>query len=202
MENQSLQTNPPVSSLPLIKRKGLVWMMLAVLGMILIFIAYFVGISIGKQNSTISLSQVSLSQPTLTKKINKSFTFPVQDANGKELAHFIYLIQSLQLQNEIIIKGQKADAVAGRTFLILNLKLTNPTSQSLQINTRDFVRITLDKSADLLAPSIHNDPVSLQPISTEYTRIAIPIDTTVKTVTLHVGEINGQKTDIPVSIVQ
>src|SRR6185312_5475444 len=100
--DQPIQTNSPLGSLPFRKRLQVRWVIFTVIGVFLLFIAYFLGTSIGGQNNTSGAQQVSLTQPTLTKQVNKSFTFPVTDTTGKEIAHFTYLIQSLQLQNEII----------------------------------------------------------------------------------------------------
>lgn len=162
--------------------------------------AYMLGAKVGSTTVANSSQSLSVPQPTFTRVLHKGFTFSVKDSSGNVAATFTYLIESLQLQNEIIIKGQKADAIGGRTFLILNLKITNPSTQTIQLNTRDFVRVSIDDQKELLAPNIHNDPIAIQPISTEYTRLALPIDNTVKKVVLHVGELNGTKTDIPVTL--
>lgn len=171
---------------------------------ILLFIGLLLGIYFVGQykSSTNSSSQVNLSQPYITKQINQSFSFPIKDSSGNQIAAFTYTMQSLNLQNEIIIKGQKAEAIQGRTFLILTIKVTNPTQHTLSLNSRDFVRISLDNSKDRLAPSIHNDPIIIQPISTEYSRLALPINTTTKQVTLFIGEITGVKKSISISLHQ
>jgi hypothetical protein len=109
-----------------------------------------------------------------------------------------YTISSAQLTKQIIIKGQRATAVKGRTFLILNLKLVNSFNQSLFLNTRNYVRVQPVGSNDKLAPEIHNDTVEVSPISTKLTRIGLPVDETVKEFTLFIGEIDGEKQEIPI----
>lgn len=131
--------------------------------------------------------------------LNKAFTFPVTDDKGTVLTTFQYAVVSAQRQNSIILQGQPAEAVAGKTFLIVTIKITNPSQQSMQINSKDFVRFRLDNTKEWLAPEIYNDPLTVQAISTKYTRLGITIPQTAKKVTLQVGTISGDKTSIPVN---
>ena len=98
------------------------------------------------------------------------------------------------MRKEIVVKGQKATAVAGRIFLIFNLRLINEGQQKIQVNTRDFLRISANGGQEWLAPDIHNDPVEAQPISTKYTRLGFPVNEGQKNFQVQVGEINGEKT--------
>lgn len=131
--------------------------------------------------------------------LNKDFTFPITDDKGTVLTTFQYAVVSLQRQNSIILQGQPAEAVADKTFLIVTVKITNPSQQSMQINSKDFVRFRLDNTKEWLAPEIYNDPLTVQAISTKYTRLGITIPQTVKKVTLQVGTISGNKASIPVN---
>lgn len=142
--------------------------------------------------------QQTLSAPKDIQVIHKDFEFPIKDSSGTVSTTFTYTIQSAQLQDQIIVKGQKATAVTGRIFLIINLKLVNKSKNAIQINTRDYIRLGINgNNKDLLAPDIHNDPVEIQPISTEFTRIGFPVNAQDKSFTLYVGEIDGSKTTIP-----
>lgn len=126
--------------------------------------------------------------------INKEFEFPLRNDNGEEVSTIKYRILNVELRDEIVVKGQKATAVKGRTFLIMNLKISNEYNQAIQMNTRDYVRLTLNNNEEeRLAPDIHNDPVEIQAISTKFTRIGFPINDTDKNLKLHVGEITGEK---------
>ncbi len=132
-----------------------------------------------------------------TMTINKEFSFPITDSNGKELSKIKYLVESANLQDEILVKGERARAVTGRTFLIINLKISNSYKQGIQINSRDYVRLISDSNKDeLIAADIHNDPVEVQAISTKSTRIGFPIDENYKSLEIQVGEINGKKESI------
>lgn len=131
------------------------------------------------------------------KDLNKTYTFPLKDASGKELGSFTYSLLSAEIRNEIVVKGSKATAIPGRTFLIINLKLVNDGNQGITVNTRDYVRLVVNnKDKELLAPDVHNDPIEVQPISTKYTRIGFAINDTDKNLTLLVGELEGAKDKI------
>ncbi len=141
-----------------------------------------------------------VSQNALTTiNLDRKFAFPLKDENGKEVGKFDYIIQTSQLQSQIIVKGQRATAIDGKVFLILNLKITNNLEQTIQLNTRDYLRfIVKSNENEQLAPDIHNDPVEVQAISTKYTRVGITIDEVdaKKLIQLKVGEIGGEKQNI------
>ena len=137
--------------------------------------------------------RVSLPQPVSHQALNSPFTFPLKDQNGKVLSNLNYDIQDAELRNVIVIKGTKATAVQGRTFLVINLKITNNYEKSVQINARDYIRLIINKNDEKLAPDIHNDPVEVQAISTKYTSVGFPINDTFKSLVLQVGEITGKK---------
>lgn len=135
-----------------------------------------------------------------TQTINKEFSFPIKDDKGAEISKIKYVIETASLQDEILVKGERARAVQGRTFLILNLKITNNYKQGIQISSRDYVRLVVDgKKDELIAADIHNDPVEVQAISTKITRLGFPINETYKNLELQVGEINGKKETININ---
>ena len=129
--------------------------------------------------------------------INKELTFPLKDAAGKEVSKLKYFIEGADLRDEIIVKGQRAVAVKGRTFLILTIKLTNEYDKALDVNVRDYIRLSVNgNEQELLAADIHNDPVAVQAISTKNTRLGFPIKDTDKNLVLLVGEIKENKEKI------
>lgn len=137
--------------------------------------------------------KINIQQAKFTQTLNKEFLFPLKNAKGKEISKLKYNIQNVEIRDEIIVKGQKATAIKGRTFLIINLKITNDFDKSIQINARDYIRLIVNNSSEKLAPDIHNDPVEIQAISTKFTRLGFPINDTDKNLTLQVGEIDGKK---------
>lgn len=173
-----------------------------VLGIILIItlLSYFIykAVSVSStSNSNTVLSnnnqKVQLPPAKTTSAINKEFSFAIKETTGKEIGKIKYLLDNAELRDEIIVKGQRATAVKGRIFLILNLKLTNEASKGVELKTRDFVRISTNNGQEWLAPDIHNDPVEIQAISAKYTRIGLPVNETDKKFKIQIGEINGQK---------
>jgi hypothetical protein len=144
--------------------------------------------------------RVDVDKPTAQQVLNKSFSYPLRDATGKEVSKLKYEIQNAELRDEIIVKGQRATSVKGRTFLILNLKITNSYDKSIQLNSKDYVRLVVGSSPENLAADIHNDPVDVQAISTKYTRLGFPINDDEKSLTLQVGEISGKKETITLDL--
>ena len=140
--------------------------------------------------------RVSLKKAKAQQLINKEFLFSLKDTKGKEVSKIKYFIQDAQLLDEIVVKGQRATAVQGRTFLIVYVKITNDFSSDISLKTRDYVRLIVNNSTEKLAPDIHNDPVEIQAISTKYTRLGFPINDTDKNLILQVGEISGNKQNI------
>ncbi|MCL4367149.1 hypothetical protein M1563_03180 [Patescibacteria group bacterium] len=170
---------------------------------VLVVIIYFVGRSFfnkpaaSNNNNTPLASQTSnnsLSNPVATTDVNKDFTFSIPGTNGAEATDIKYTIQNAELRKDILVQGQKATAVSGRLFLILNLKLSNTTDKTVTVNTRNYVRLALDdNTSEWFAPDIHNDPVEVQPISVKQTRIGFPVDQNIKHFKIQVGEIDGDK---------
>lgn len=134
-----------------------------------------------------------------TYEIQREIIFPLKDAKGETVSNIKYKILNTELQDQIISKGKKYTTVKGRTILILNLKITNEFDKAIEINTRDYVRLSVGMSEEWLAADIHNDPVAIQPISTKYTRLGFPINDDNKNLRLQVGEINESKEIIEIN---
>lgn len=172
-----------------------------IFGVIVLIIVFLAGFGLGRTtNSSANSSQFPSPKVIAESKINKSFTFPVTDNSGNVVTSFTYSILSADIQNQIILKGQPATAVSGHSFLVINLKIVNPSNQSLSINTRDYIRLSVNNSSDTLAPDIHNDPLQVQPISTTPTRVGFTINNSDKNLVLKIGEIKGNKVEIPLHL--
>ena len=175
---------------------------LIIIGLIFIAIIAVIIYSLfhNKSNTALAQSQPSLAPALVTKDVNKTYSFPIKDSSGKQVSQFMYEIQQAELRNEIVVRGQKAAAVDGKTFLILDIKLVNNYDQAIDVNTRNFVRFGVDgDTKDLQAADIHNDPVNVQAKSTKYTKIALTVSSNTKKVDHYVGDINASKSQITVT---
>lgn len=154
----------------------------------------------GTASATDSTNRLDLKGPQKKQGLNKQYLFPLKGADGQEVSKLAFTIEEAEVREEIVIKGQKATAIEGRAFLILNLKITNDYESAIQINARDYVRLQVGNSKEKLAPDIHNDPVEIQAISTKYTRVGFPIDENAGNLTLIVGEISGDKQNLKLNL--
>ncbi|OGM22446.1 hypothetical protein A2863_03915 [Candidatus Woesebacteria bacterium RIFCSPHIGHO2_01_FULL_38_9b] len=171
--------------------------------LVVFFVVFIFGIakfvSLTDSNSSGS-NKVEVEKAKATQDINKEYIFPLRDAEGNELGTIKYLIEKAELMDQIIVQGQKATTVKGRTFLIITLKITNEYTQAIDMDTKDYVRLSVEPNQEWLAPDIHNDPVEVQAISTKYTRLGFPINESDNNLILRVGEINGTKEEIPLQL--
>lgn len=175
------------------KKVGILLLVLIVGVALLVGVRYALSRSVSK-----SVLSTVTTPDAITVPVEREFSFQVYDKD-KQLSDSVrYIITSAQLTKQIIIKGQKANAVSGRTFLILNLKLVNDFDKSLFLNTRNYIRVQPTGTQDKLAPEIHNDTVEAQPLSTKLTRIGLPVDENIKEFTLFVGELEGEKEAISI----
>lgn len=146
-------------------------------------------------------TRVNVQGAKARQDINAEFPISIKDSKGEVAAKIKMELQSAELRDEIIVAGKRATSIRGRTFLILNLKLTSDFPQPIEINVRNYFRLTTNgKEAELLAADIHNDPVLVQPMSTKYTRIGFPINDTDKQLVLWEGDVSGQKQKVELNL--
>jgi len=177
-------------------KKALIVLVVVVVGGFLLFRSRGSSSVLSNQNE-----QIEVSKPSATKEINRVFEFPLKNGKGEEVSKLKFEIEKADIRSEIVVQGKKHVAVKGREYLILNLKVTNEYEKAVEINTRDYVRLSVNGNQDeWLAPDIHNDPVEVQALSTKLTRVGFPVDTTDKDFVLRVGEIKGEKEDIKLDI--
>lgn len=171
---------------------------------LLVLVAVFVGsflINRQKKVGDPSDNRKEVQGAKASQNLNKEMSFPLKDAKGEEVSRIKFVIEKAELRDEIVVKGQKATAISGRTFLILTLKIMNEHNQAIEIDTRDYIRLSVNGNGEeWLAPDIHNDPVEVQAISTKYSRVGFPIDDGDTDMTLRIGEINGDKEDVQVKL--
>ena len=151
----------------------------------------------GNNKETVSQTNKTSAQVAgaiTTTNINKQFELPITDKSGEDLGALKFDIISAEKRKEIFVKGQKATAIEGRQFLILNFKIVNELNRSVDVNSRNYIRLSVNgNEEEWLAPDIHNDPVEVQAISTKLGRVGFPINTTDSLLMLQIGEIASNK---------
>lgn len=182
-------------SLPLI-------IVVVLLFLVFVFVLKNIQLSPSSTSSGISSqgAEVDVKKASSSQALNKEFSFPLKDQNGKDVSKLKFIVQSVELRDEIIVKGQRGRAVDGRTFLVLNFKIVNDYDKPIQMSVRDYVRLIVNNTTEKLAPEIHNDPVEVQAISTKYTRAAFPIDKNPSSLVLQIGEVTGKKETIKLNL--
>jgi len=160
-----------------------------------------IGRGLSRLGSPSSTTRVSVAGAKAASQLNREFNFPLTDTKGQPITEMKFTLENAELRDEIIVNGKRAIAIEGRTFLILTFKITSTYSRALEINTKNYFRLTRNgNSSDLLAADIHNDPVIVQPTSTKFTRIGWPINDSDTGLTLLVGDIEGEKTSVELNL--
>lgn len=181
------------------KKKQLIKIALPVLLVVLVvggIISIIRSLPDAKGEKVAGSNTAKVSDAYATQVLDKHMSFPLKDEKGAVVGNFDYVIQSAELRRQIIVQGRSASAVQGRVFLTLNLKITNNLEKTIQLNTRDYLRLIVASNAnEQLAPDIHNDPVEVQAISTKYTRVGIAIneEDANNPIVIKIGEINEDK---------
>lgn len=151
----------------------------------------------GGSSAVAGASKTAIKDAIATQDLNREFKFPLKNEKSETLGEIKYVIENAEIRDEIVVKGKKASAVSGRTFMILNLKITNDTNQTISMNTKDYVRLFVNgNDNEPLSPSIHNDPVVVDAISVKPTRIGFAINETDTQLKLKIGEIQGEKQEV------
>lgn len=154
---------------------------------------------VDSQTLTHALTPTSPLTPTPTQSItqrgelNKKITISIEDYSDGEVTEVEYTLTDYEITNEIVVKGKRATTIAGRVFLIINIQMVNSHNEIIEVNTRDYVRLSVNKNDTWIAPDIHTDPVQVQPVSTKLTRVGFPINDTDKDFSLQLGEEGGEK---------
>jgi len=184
------------------KNKKSYFLPIAVIVILFVGISYLTlkGTSATPSGAVGSDGRVEIKPAKAEQEFSKTFEFPLRDDKGKEVSRLKYQIQNIELRDEIVVKGKRATAIKGRTFLIVNLRVTNDYQSAIEINTRDYVRLSVNNSKERLAADIHNDPVEIQPISTKETRLGFPINDSDNDLKLFIGEINGKKEELKLNL--
>lgn len=174
---------------------------IVVIVVIVILLVKFNPFSGNSAASASNSNKTAIKDALATQQLNREFKFPLKNEKGETMGEIKYVIENAEIRDEIIVKGKKATAVAGRSFLVLNIKITNDTNQTISMNTKDYVRLFVNGNEnEPLSPSIHNDPVVVDAISVKPTRIGFAINESDKKLQIKIGEIKGEKAAIDLEL--
>ena len=158
----------------------------------------FIQSAFSGQSGRISDGRIELKEARGKMPINKTYEFPIVDDKGKEVTRLKFFLDAAELRDEIILNGQKATLIKGKTYLIVTVKLTNKSDKFINMKVRNYVRLGLNNNNDdWAAAEVYNDPVEIQPLSTKQTRLGFPINDSDRNWILKVGDLDGKKENIP-----
>lgn len=193
------------------KGSSLAWTLVVVLFILLLLTEAVAFYLLGKHNYLnfkeanveVVLDSTSAPSPTTSsennrKFLNKEYSFPVNDALNNQIGEIKYSLTEYYLTDEIIVKGQKAKAIEGRVFLIINILLANNFDHTIEIDTRDYLRLSINNEDKWFTADIHNDPVEVQANSTKHTRLGFPIKDSDSDFRIQVGELDNTKDTIKI----
>lgn len=109
--------------------------------------------------------------------INKEFFIPITDSENEQVGEIKYQLKNYERTDSITVQGKTANAVEGREFLIVSLELTNFYDKKIDIDSKDYVELSVNDADTWVKPDIHNDPTSLEPLGGRVTFVGFPINT-------------------------
>lgn len=166
---------------------------------VLILLIGLIGPRIFKNKTKMGNNQISQTKNTKLIPVNKKFTFPALDNQGKAAGVINFTITSAEKAPEVLVKDQTYKAKEGKLFLIINLELQNDSTNRLNIFPGDLIRLTTGDASKKFAPDLHNNMVMVAPISTKIDRVGFVIDSNTNNLKLLIGELEKQKTEIPLN---
>lgn len=168
---------------------------------LVVLVALAFGLS--NPNSSIPLvsgvNQTNFS-PAKQTTLNRKFEIPIRKQTGETTGNnLVFSLTTVDQSNRILIQGKPATARATKTFIILNMEVQNSTNDQLTVKPVDLIRL-IATDGKSFAPDVHNNDVIVEPISIKRTRVGFVVDENQTNFKFTVGEINGQKETIEVSI--
>ncbi len=148
-------------------------------------------------------SNVQSTKPKSTViNVDKSFDFSALNNQGKPVASKIRLkIATVEKTNQVNVKDQTFTAKNNKIFLIVGLELKNDATLPYNILPGDLVRLTYNGDEEnKYAPDLHNNMVTVAPISTKIDRVGFVVPENAKDFKLYVGEIEGKKEVVNINL--
>ncbi|NTV30487.1 DUF4352 domain-containing protein [candidate division WWE3 bacterium] len=158
-----------------------------------------VGMGIGIRSYFISKSKTNDAEGVIASKtLNKEYNFIARDAQGYFTDANINLkITTVQKQEEVLVKGNRATARNGKAFLIFEVSLKNDSNQVLYLNPLDLVRL-VESDGGKVAPQVHQGNVEVRPQSTKKSNFGFIVEHDAKDFAIQIGELDGNKDNLSV----
>jgi len=138
-------------------------------------------------------NSISGSETKPSVDINQTYTITARTIDKKLTDGKLKLrVTNATYADSILVTGQLATPVKGKTFLIINMEIENPYKVSLYAFPVDLFRFVRSDGA-LFAPSVHQGTVEIRAQSTKKSNIAFVVLPTDKKFTIEVGEIGQAK---------
>lgn len=135
-----------------------------------------------------------------TNLVNQVFSFQGRSAEG------IVTDQPLELefvnvakQEEVLIRGQRAQAKNGKVFLVFEIALRNDTGSILYLDPVDLVR-WIETDRDYIAPQVSQGNLEVRPQSTKKSNLGFVVPDGQKKFSFQVGELEGEKENFEVEL--
>lgn len=100
---------------------------------------------------------------------------------------------------DILIQGSRVIARNGKTFLVVNMEISNPYNQALYTHPVDSFRL-IDGSGKKFAPTAHQGNVEIRPQSTKTSNVGFIVPKDQKKFKVEVGELNSEKVILEFSL--
>lgn len=165
---------------------------------------------LGKQENSESLAEStsataaptlsSFSSPTVSPtpapykiELNRQYSFPLKDSFGESIGNFTYRLKEYEVTKEIAVAGRKAKVTGERSFLFVRLEIINHFESAVKVNTRNYIRLSVNNQESWFAPEVNDDPVEVQSLATKITSVGFPMNDSDTNMKLQVGEPGGEK---------
>lgn len=137
-----------------------------------------------------------LDNPIAGQEITKNFTIILPDNNAK----IQYEVQKAELRKSLIINRGQSTVTPGNNFLVVYLKLTNASSQPVQVKTSEYAALRVGDKINTSSALLSNDPVSLKPSAIEYARLVFSVNETDRQFLLEIQKGNDVKEALPLTL--
>ncbi|MFV1917715.1 MAG: hypothetical protein ACC618_04535 [Patescibacteria group bacterium] len=155
-----------------------------------------------EDNSLVAVSPIITPLPTPTVsptpsplkiELNKKYSFSLNDKFGEIIGDFTYTLKDYEITKDVYVSGRKAKTTGDKSILVVRLEVINNNDKAVVINTRNYIRLSVNNQESWFAPEIHDDPLEVQSSATKIVSIGFPIKDSDANLRLQVGEPDGEK---------